>query len=226
MSWLSTKFSLLQVAVVAFGGAFAGVLIGFLYFFPGAVHNSIREFQTLIVGGVAFVLGIWGFIETRRRDDWLHKKERRALMAAYAAELLATLKGMELTYWQLKEIVREGDIDDESLRKLLNRPDTLKTIEATAGQIGILGPDMAGNVVSCASAISSVYSSMQSLQLNNGLLSTLEAAGGMTLAIAHKLVLMSGDTQMSVPEKFPRAPSFEAFFEALGKEQPDESHPA
>lgn len=224
------KFSLLQVAGVAFAGAFAGVLIGFLYFFPGAVHNSIREFQTLIVGGIAFILGIWGFVETKRRDHRLHERERHALMAACAAELLANVHGMEQLYWRLEFIIRNNAGGDESWREKMIRWPTVEIISATAGKIGILGPDLAGYVVLCSSNIADLYSEIQTATLGKRLLTLIQRTGRLTLVLTRELAQESGDTRMPIPENFPRAANYEAAIrvqaegEAQAKGQPDGGH--
>lgn len=224
------EFSRLQLASVAFGAGFVGVLTGFLFFPPVAIYIYVKEFQTMVVGGIAFILGIWGFIETRRRDERLHDKERRALMAAYAAEFSSRVGGMERTYWLLQFWMMpniDADTDLKRSRENLKPPATVKIIDETTVQIGILGPDLAGYVVDCSSRISDIYSAIQTVPVpfDQTFLRSFKSVGEMALTLARKLSAESGGTKMSIQEKFPKASDFEEYLATMGPNEFDEDHP-
>ncbi len=135
------------VSIAAIALALAAIL-GNPAWSGSTLYAGIKDFQTIIGGGLAFA-GIWlGFIGNRRRDERLRRQEARALALALYGELVAALVACNAFIDQISSALAQRYDDKWLDQKILGtnfgpRVRT-KVFEANVDKLGLLGEPLVG----------------------------------------------------------------------------------
>lgn len=112
------------------------------------LYAGIKDFQTIIGGGLAFA-GIWlGFIGNRRRDERLRRQEARALALALYAELKGALITCNAFITQISAALAKPYDNEWLAQEILgkNIAPRVRTMvfEANVDKLGLLGEPLVG----------------------------------------------------------------------------------
>lgn len=135
------------VSIAAIALALAAIL-GNPAWSGSTLYAGIKDFQTIIGGGLAFA-GIWlGFYGNRRRDERLRRQEARALALALYAELQAALPTCNAFISQTNAALAES-YDNEWLAQEIFGTNfgprvRTKVFEANVDKLGLLGEPLVG----------------------------------------------------------------------------------
>ena len=139
---------LVSIAAIALALA---VILGNPAWSGSTLYAGIKDFQTIIGGGLAFA-GIWlGFYGNRRRDERLRRQEARALALALYGELVAALVACNAFINQISAALaqRYDDkwLDQEILGTNFGPRVRTKVFEANVDKLGLLGEPLVGGAV-------------------------------------------------------------------------------
>ena len=138
------------VSIAAIALALAAIL-GNPAWSGSTLYAGIKDFQTVIGGGLALA-GIWlGFYGNRRRDKRLRRQEARALALALYAELVAALTTCNAFIGQTKAALAKSYdnkwLDQEIFGTNFGPRVRTKVFEANVDKLGLLGEPLVGAAV-------------------------------------------------------------------------------